>query len=96
MTYHGPECPVRGRRGTINDSDCTCYQHLPECILPKGYGDCICEELRAYGERVLGTAREAIAAMVAIDEGAASRDYLLGAKDALASIDGLIWRNSNE
>ena len=57
MTTHLPECPVAERRGTVNDSDCTCYQHLPECILPTGYGDCICEELRAYGERVLTTIR---------------------------------------
>lgn len=26
--------------------------HLPECTLPKGFGDCICTELRAAEQRV--------------------------------------------
>ena len=26
--------------------------HLPECTLPKGWGDCICTELRACEQRV--------------------------------------------
>lgn len=53
--FHQELCPVpallKEGRG-VSELSCTCPQHLPECIFPKGYGDCICGELRACEQRL--------------------------------------------
>jgi hypothetical protein len=62
--------------------------HLPECVLPKGWGDCICDELRACEQRVREDERGRKRAIQTYEYGYAKgrADALTEAREAVAAL----------
>ena len=67
--------------------------HLPECTLPKGHGDCICGELRAAEQRVTSDFAKYLRHMVdddKFDAGVkAAREAVAALPHPCSRVDGL-------